>query len=189
VLSGQKANVQIVTSRNYVIGLDYDRARPLESLADAEPLIGNVPEGLTLDVQAVAEGDEAVLTCIEATLSGLVEMCTWEARAAVGGRATPVYGGEPIVLTRKSRLPTPCRIRLKVDEAVVVPIQPDSLVVKRSNMRALVKHGKARMMKDPTARFLARLDERGYPAKRAERLFFIITARVASEEAPKAKAS
>ena len=146
-----------------------------------KPFIGTVADGLIVELQAAAEGSEVTFTAIDAKLTRLVKLCDCVATVDADGETVRLASQEPLVLRRASEVPGLCGIRVKPGQAVLVPIRRASLVVRRSNVRALVREGKAQMKKDGTAKFLAGLDARGYPIECERGLFLVLTASVVKE--------
>jgi hypothetical protein len=137
------------------------RGGSMRVLGGTVPAIGNVPEGLVLTLEAEAEGSDVVVRAIQAQLRKLIAFHScggvkveYEKCGASGVKqgerfSCEVLWQEPIILVAKSRLPATHSVRLKPGEAMVVPIQAESLVVGRSRLRALFRDVETR--RKPTA--------------------------------------
>jgi hypothetical protein len=85
------------------------------------------------------------------------------------------------VLVARSAVPDPCRLSLGPGEALAASLGDRALVVERSNVRRLVREGRASLARDGTARRLAAADERGYPLDDDRRILALLTARLAPQ--------
>ena len=180
VYSRQRANFQAVSNFNYVTS--YERLPgSREGGRDGEPQIGNCPVGVVLDVQAAAAPEGVTLTWLDARHARLLELCAGEASRSAGGETFALHFQETVVVVGRSTLPAPCNVRLKPGDAAVVPLGERFVEVQRSDVRRLLAQGSAQLVRDGTARLLARAGERGYPLKQDDRIIAVVTAAVVAE--------
>lgn len=155
VASGQSACVVVSSERPLIVGYDHKPA-PIEKDEPDEkaekgqkrekkvakgsfvPVKMMLPEGTALEVSVRAEGDEAVFTELKPRLVGLIAMRQCSATVAVGKDEARVKWQEPLVLVGAGRLPSPCSIRLKAGEGLLVPLAY-TIHETSSDARALVK--------------------------------------------------
>ena len=158
VASGQSAYVVVSSERPLIVGYDHKLA-PIEKDEPDEkgekakkgqkrekkvakgsfvPVKVMLPEGTALEVSVRAEGDEAVFTELKPRLVGLIAMRQCSATVAVGKDEARVKWQEPLVLVGAGRLPSPCSIRLKAGEGLLVPLAY-TIHETTSDARALVK--------------------------------------------------
>ena len=174
-LSGQSASFETMTSLRYVASYAVAPGG-----GAARPVWGKARGGLTLEVCAVAEGETARLTRLEATWRRVLTVCDNRAALGAGGAGAPLPFHEPVVLVARSELPSPCRIVLRRGAAAVVALRDRSVVVERSGLRAMAREGRARIGRDRTASLLARVDARGFPLDDDTLILALVTARPAA---------
>jgi hypothetical protein len=175
VRAGHSASVQVLINYNYV-----SRVHP----ESGEPEIGNIPDGLILDLQATTRGPQVTLTRLAARWSRLLRLCVVDAESGVGGQSRPAAFQEPVVLVARSALPEPSDVRLGPAEAAVVTLGERAVTVTRSEARSDARDGRLRITRDGTARFLSRADERGFPLYEDDRIVAILTATVVASPDP-----
>jgi hypothetical protein len=145
VLSGQPACVLVSSERPLVVDYDHKPAQkkePAEQAAPAEkggkgkkgakrekeekgtfvPVKMVLPEGTALELTVRAEGDEVVFTELKPRLVGLIASRQCSATAAVGKDEAKVKWQEPLALVGAGRLASPCSVRLKAGECLLVPL-------------------------------------------------------------------
>lgn len=154
VYSGQGANFQALTNYNYV----------REMGAGGEPVIGNCPAGVMLDVRAEVAGDAVAFTDVRPWYAALVGIFHCRGKLYKDGRSPWVDWQEPVVLVAEPDDGLQDRYAVPEGKSLLVPLRY-ALVVPRWPIRRLVKTGQVQMQKDGTAEFLARFDERGYPVR------------------------
>ena len=157
VASGQSACVVVSSERPLIVGYDHklavEKDEPDEKGEKAKkgqkrekkvakgsfvPVKVMLPEGTALEVSVRAEGDEAVFTELKPRLVGLIAMRQCSAVVAVGKDEARVKWQEPLVLVGAGRLPSPCSIRLKAGEGLLVPLAY-TIHETTSDARAMVK--------------------------------------------------
>jgi len=154
VASGQSACVEVSSERPLIVG--YDHKPPIEKDEPDEnaekgkkrekkavkgsfvPVKMTLPEGTALEVSVRAEGDEAVFTELKPRLVGLIAVRQCSATVAVGKDEARVKWQEPLALVGSGRLPSPCSIRLKAGEGLLVPLAY-TIHETTSDARAMVK--------------------------------------------------
>jgi len=145
VLSGQPAYVVVCSERPLVIDYDHKPAQKKEPAEQAEPeekggkgkkgakrekeekgtfvpVKMMLPEGTALELTVRAEGDEVVFTELKPRLVGLIASRQCSATAAVGKDEAKVKWQEPLALVGAGRLASPCSVRLKAGECLLVPL-------------------------------------------------------------------
>ncbi len=178
VLSTRAASFQTLTSFQYVAGYEPPPGQPMGS-PPTQPIVREAHEGLVLDVVALADGKAVTLSRFAARWVRLEAICANRATMEAGGKTLELPFQEPLALTARAALPEPCALRLEAGQALAAPLSERALVVERSNVRALVRDGRAEMTRDGTARRLRRATEQGYPLGRDVVILAIVTARVA----------
>ncbi len=158
-------------SYNYIAGV---------RLEDFEPIIGNVPAGLIVEARALSLGTETLFTLLSVRVNALhsfqmVELEAVEVGANAGTVKMKPGAQEPCLLLRKSAVPSPCSLRVKAGESLVVPLGDVSFLVANSNLRAYVREGKARIQRDDTQKLLSRADARGYPLDEDVKVLVVLT--------------
>jgi len=145
VLSGQPACVLVGSERPLVVDYDHKPAQkkePAEQAAPAEkggkgkkapkrekeekgtfvPVKMMLPEGTALELTVRAEGDEVVFTDLKPRLVQLIASRQCSATAAVGKDEARVKWQEPLALVGAGRLASPCSVRLRAAECLLVPL-------------------------------------------------------------------
>ena len=148
VLSGQPACVLVSSERPLVVDYDHKPAQkkePAEQAAPEEkggkggkgrkgakrekeekgtfvPVKMMLPEGTALELTVRAEGDEVVFTELKPRLVGLIASRQCSATAAVGKDEARVKWQEPLALVGAGRLASPCSVRLRAGECLLVPL-------------------------------------------------------------------
>ena len=79
------------------------------------------------------------------------------------------------MLLRKSTVPSPCSLRVRAGESLVVPLGDVSFLVAKSNFRGYMREGKARIQRDDTQKLLARADARGDPLDEHVKVLVVLT--------------
>jgi len=158
-------------SYNYIAGV---------RLEDFEPIIGNVPAGLIVGARALPLGTETLFTLLSVRVNALhsfqmVELEAVEVGAKAGKVKMKPGAQEPCFLLRKSAVPSPCSLRVKAGESLVVPLSDVAFLVAKSNFRAYVREGKARIQRDDTQKLLSRADARGYPLDEDVKVLVVLT--------------
>jgi len=156
---------------NYIAGV---------RLEDSEPIIGNAPAGLIVEAKALPLGTDTLFTLLSVRVNAMhsfqeVELEPVEVAAKDGKAKVRPMAQEACLLVRKSTVPSPCSLRVKAGESLVVPLGDVSLLVAKSNFRAYVREGKARIQRDDTQKLLSRADARGYPLDEDVKVLVVLT--------------
>ena len=156
VLSGRSAWVTVCAERTLVVDCEHKPAPAKSGTAEKStkgrkgrkvekeakgafvPIKAALPEGTALELAVRAEGDEVVFTELKPRLVGLIAMRQCSATAAVGKDEARVKWEEPLALVGAGRLASPCSVRLKAGECLLVPLAY-TIHETTAGVRAIVK--------------------------------------------------
>jgi hypothetical protein len=105
------------------------------------PVIEMVPQGVALEVKARAEGGDAVFTEIKPRQSTLIGMRSCSATVPLTKGDMRAKWQEPLVLVGAGRVSSPCQIRVRPGQCVMVPMVY-CVHGTSASVRALAKDGK-----------------------------------------------
>lgn len=176
--SGQRVYLPTCANHNYVAGV---------SLEDFVPIIGNAAAGLFVEAKALPLGAETLFTMLSVWVNAFHSIQTVElepVEVAAKDRKAKVrpMAQEACMLLRKSAEPTPCSLRVRAGESLVVPLGDVSFLVAKSNLRAYAREGRVRIQRDDTQKLLSRADERGYPLDEDVRVLVVLTPTIVRSE-------
>jgi len=177
VMSGQQAFITVARERSFVTDWEYlpGRAEPLAPVSSA------ITEGTDLGVSARVEAGQVVLTRVEPFQTRVLESRRCSAAVRVKGIDRWCEWQEPVVLVGAGRLKTPCRIVLKPNQRLVVPLAYRLARCPPATVRMLAKRGAVHVQADaPPAPA-----DGGILAPASSQVVVVLSARQVQPQAPK----
>ena len=144
VLSGQDAFITVAQQVSFVTDWEYLPGRPEPLL----PVTSAITEGTDLGVSARVEAGQVVVTKVEPLQTRVLESRRCSAVVRLKGGDRRCEWREPVVLVGEGRVRTPCRIPLKPDQQLVVPLAYRLARCPPATVRMLAKRGAVHVQAD-----------------------------------------